>query len=333
MNTMPFPQLVSPEFIVGVDIGGTKIASLVTDSQFRVYGESKVQTNVTTPQATVDSIVHGIGQALQRAGVSLSEVAGIGIGIPGKVNPALGLVELAVNLNWQQQALGAILANVLGVACYLENDTRLAAIGAHHLLGVPTMAYVSLGTGIAAGFILNGQLYRGAHGMAGEIGHIVIDPAGPRCKCGNLGCLEALVSGPAIAEQGRLAVSSGRSQHLGEPITAESVSQAAQAGDKAAQAIIATIGRHLGQALQLIVMAYDIEQIILGGGVAQLGDSLRQAILCEWQRQAALSSLAATLLKPEMIGFLPAGYNAGAWGGLILASQAQTAHQPTRLQA
>lgn len=330
---MSFPQLAPPEFLVSVDIGGTKIASLVTDSQLQVYAESKVPTNIATPQETVESIVNSIDQALQRAGISLSEVAAIGVGVPGRVNSVLGLVELAVNLNWQQQALGDILASRLGVACYLENDTRLAALGAYQLLGVPNMAYVSVGTGIAAGFILNGQLYRGAHGMAGEIGHIVIDPAGPPCKCGNLGCLETFVSGPAIAEQGRLAFRSGRSQKLHEPITAESVCQAAQAGDEAAQAIILSVGRYLGQALQLIVMTYDIEQIILGGGVAQLGESLRQAILHEWERQAALSPLAATLLRPEMIGWLPAGYNAGLWGGIILASQVQTAQRPTRLPA
>src|SRR5205823_13868902 len=130
-----------------------------------------------------------------------------GLGIPGRVQPATGLVESAVNLRWRQLPAGPLLAERLGVPCHLENDARAAALGAYQTgdeRRFQNWAYISVGTGIAAGLILRGQLYRGPNGMAGEIGHTVVLPGGPRCACGLSGCLEAIAAGPAILREARL---------------------------------------------------------------------------------------------------------------------------------
>ena len=309
---------------VGVDVGGSKVAVLVVDAQRRVRGRATMPTDVSGPKRTLASIVGAIRQAIQAANAHEDEIAAIGLGIPGRVNPETGVVQLAVNLNWNELPVGALLESELGAPCFLENDVRAATSGVYHYNGnhtLQSMAYVSIGTGIAAGLIINGALYRGSSGMAGEIGHMVIDPHGPRCQCGAHGCLETFAAGPAIARLGRQAVESGVATLLKDfdPLTAENVYQAARQGDAAAQAIVDKVGSYLGQALQWMVTAYDVERIVLGGGVARAGEAFWQPILRELDRQRQASPLASEMLASEMFHLLPADYDAGIWGAVALA--------------
>jgi glucokinase len=209
----------------------------------------------------------------------------------------------------------------------MENDVRTAALGVYRFdneAGMENLIYVGLGTGVAAGIILNGQLYRGNHEMAGEIGHIIVEPAGPRCKCGQRGCLETLVAGPAIAALGQQAARTQASSLLShEPaISAKTVYQAAQLGDPAALGLTHRVGRYLGRALQSLVMTFDIEQIVLGGGVARAGEAFLQPILQEWARQRQESILAQDMLRDEVLRLADPERNMGAWGAVALAAQA-----------
>jgi glucokinase len=309
---------------VGVDVGGSTITAVVVDTALHARAQLTRATDKSSPRRTIDSIAATVTEALEMAQTPLAQVSAIGMGVPGKVDTATGMVNLAVNLNWDEMPAGSLFSELFGVPCYLENDLRLAALGYYRFFtkqSIQNMAYVSVGTGLAAGLILDGRLHRGSNGMAGEIGHMVIDPDGPVCNCGNRGCLEMYTAGPAYARAGEAAVTQGRLEYLRgkEEVTAVDIFHAAEMGETAAQEIIDSIGATLGRGLQTLIAAYDVDKIILGGGVARAGDIFLQSIRREWQRQAGLSPLAADMLQPEKLECAPAERNAGAWGGVALA--------------
>ncbi len=311
--------------LVGVDAGGTKVAVLVADAQGVALGRATFPTDLSSPENTVAGIATAIRETMAAAGARPDAVVAVGLGTPGRVDPQTGVVRNAVNLKWAAMPVGAMLTEALGMPCFLENDVRVAALGvqAHPAhAGVRDLAYLGIGTGIAAGIILNGRLHRGAHGMAGEIGHMIMDPVGPRCGCGSRGCLEALTAGPAIARLAAQAVAAGAATALraAQPLTAAAVYQAAAAGDAVAQEITGQVGRRLAQALQQLIMAYDVERVVLGGGVARAGDGFLQPILAELARMRADSALAAEMLPAQRFHLLPADYDAGTWGAVSLAS-------------
>jgi glucokinase len=318
------------DLLVGVDVGGTKIAVLVVDGSYNVLSQVMLPTILDSPQATLASITQAVQQGVERAEASLDCVAAVGVGVPGRVDTGTGLVRRAVNLGWEELPVGQLLSAQLGVPCLLENDVTLAALGAQHYMGMSevggasrNMAYVSVGTGIAAGLVLDGRLYRGAHGMAGEIGHMIIAPGGPRCQCGAHGCLEAVAAGPAIARLGEeAALSSGDTLlRLYKPVTAEAVYQAGRDGDAAATAIIQRVSSYIALALQQLIVAYDVECIVFGGGVSREGDTFLRPILAELARLREHSVLTGEMLGPDMICVLPPDYDAGAWGAVLRASE------------
>ncbi|HEX8221264.1 MAG TPA: ROK family protein [Chloroflexia bacterium] len=317
-----------PDLLVGVDVGGTKVAVLVADRQHRVLGQATLPTVLDGAEGTLGGILAAIRQALGAAGARTSDVAAIGLGVPGRVDTESGVVRHAVNLGWHELAVGERITRELGVPCLLENDVRLAAMGTLRYLGgaaPASLVYLSVGTGIAAGVVLDGKIYRGAHGMAGEIGHMVIEPDGPRCACGTRGCLEALAAGPAIARLGEEAATGTWDTLLRNytPVTAEAVYEAAGSGDRGALEITRTAGRYLALAIQQLVMAYDVECILLGGGVSHQGEAFLQPILRELERLRHDSALARELLQPDMVRLLPPEYGAGVWGGVVLADGAR----------
>ena len=186
------------DLLVGVDVGGSKVAVLVVDRALRVRGRHTIATAVGEPDEAADHIAAAIATALDAAGGNLEHVAAVGVGVPGRVDPLSGVVSLAVNLGWHWLPLRDQLEATLGRPCAIENDVRAAASGIldRRLLGdVADFVYLSVGTGISAGVVLDGRLHRGTRGLAGEIGHIVVDAAGPRCPCGLAGCLETIASG------------------------------------------------------------------------------------------------------------------------------------------
>jgi predicted NBD/HSP70 family sugar kinase len=160
--------------------------------------------------------------------------------------------------------------------------------------------------------------------MAGEIGHVIADAAGPRCTCGATGCLEALISGPAIAREAREAVARGEPSRLprGTALTAVDVYRAAADGDELCAAIVREVGRRIAWAIHLVVMTYDVKRVVLGGGVSQAGETFLRPIERELDRLRQSSELARDQLAPEMVVLLPAGADAGAWGAVTIANLA-----------
>lgn len=322
---------------LGVDVGGTKIATLLVDGDNRVWASVQRPTDTATPDHALQSLADAIWETLKQADLPIRLLAGIGIGIPGQVDTQSGIVRHAVNLGWQAVDLRGFINATFGTACVIENDVRAAALGIQRywLAGsIDSILYVSIGTGIAAGMILDGAVYRGSHGMAGEIGHARFGSSTIRCRCGNYGCLEAIVAGPAIANYAHSLLSSfPHSQlHQLDLVTTPAVYAAAEAGDDLALAVAHMVGEQLAQALYTMVLAYDCDHIVLGGGVSRAGSAFFTPIEQALDILRQQSSLAASLLPTGRVKLLDRDFAAGAWGGIaLLDSQALARVAQTQL--
>nr|MBC7244275.1 ROK family protein [Chloroflexota bacterium] len=271
-------------FVVGVDLGGTQIRAVLADEKGTVLKRVSTLTQAHEGAHRVMSrLVDCIGQALQE--VERSQVLGIGVATAGAVNPCTGVIAKAANLpGFENWPLRDMLAQELHVPIYVGNDAKLAALAEHRFgagQGTNFLIYLTISTGIGAGVIEDRRLLLGAHGWATELGHIIVEPNGPRCNCGNIGCLEALASGPAIARHAMQLLQEGESSLLWEMvrdetarITAKEVVEAAQKGDALALQVMQRAAFYLGIGLVSFIHAFDPECIIVGGGVSKAGELL-----------------------------------------------------------
>ena len=322
-------RMMSGDLVVGVDIGGTKTAILVTEPDGTVRARAVAPTAVGASDRAADAIASLVLAALGEAAATPQDVAALGVGVPGRVDRERGHLTLAVNLDWHDLPLGPRLEARLGIPTVVENDVRAAALGLHRrrLFGqAESLALLAIGTGISAGVVLNGQLHRGALGLAGEIGHVIIDRDGPRCACGNTGCFEAVAAGPAIVARTRAGWAARRDGRDPDPTErdlagAEGVFAAHAAGDPIASEVIESAGRAIAWGIHLLALAYDPERIVLGGGVSHAGEPFMAPIRRELERYRAASPLAAEILDPNRVQLLPAGSDAGAWGAVTVARE------------
>jgi glucokinase len=256
-----------------------------------------------------------------------SQLDSISIAAAGAIDIEKGLVTLSPNLpGWRDIPLRDMVGEKYGVNTFLINDASAAALGEHHFgagKGVSNFIMLTVGTGIGGGIIINGKLYSGPSGSAGEIGHMTIDVNGPKCSCGNIGCLERLVSGTAVAEEAIRRLSQGEKSSLTEigggkikSITAEKVSLAAQNGDSLAMEVISKAATYLGIGLVNLVNIFNPEMIIIGGGLAKVGD-----LLLEPARRVVRER--AFQLSARLVRIVPAqlGDDAAVLGAAIFARQ------------
>ena len=311
-------------YVVGVDLGATHIIVLVADLNGQVIARTETDFFVAVgPETGLNQIAETIRLCLQQAGLRLGQVTGVGLGVPGPVDYAQGrVVAPPIMPGWHGVALRESLAEDLGVPIYVDNDANLGALSEHCRgagRGYPNLAYIKVGTGIGCGLVLNGELYRGELGSAGEIGHVTIDENGPPCKCGSYGCLESMAGGPAIALRAQQAIRAGQVTSLSsiqpvESITARDVALAAHAGDRLGQQLYAEAGRHIGVALSSLANLLNPGLIIIGGGVAQAGHVLLDPIR-KTMNQRALQSVAQSSQIVQSI----LGRDASALGAVDLA--------------
>src|SRR5438874_4987780 len=190
------------EFVVGVDIGGTKIYSGVFDPSMECIGTARVSTKAQRgPDAVIERIFRCVQDAVDECDLALGQIKGVGVGAPGAVDTENGRVIFAPNLEWKDVPLKKALEKQLGAPVFLENDCNICTLGVYEteLKRKPKdVVGIFLGTGIGAGLILNGEIYSGFNRTAGEIGHMVLEVSGPKCACGNNGCFEALASRTSI---------------------------------------------------------------------------------------------------------------------------------------
>lgn len=268
----------------GIDLGGTKIGGVLANAAGEIAAEASLATESHAgPAAVLDQIAVMVEQMLQTA---QTPVQAVGIGCPGLVDVQRGITRFFPNLptHWRDVAASEILSKRLKCPVSLLNDVRAATLGElafGHGRSVRSMAFFSLGTGVGGGLVIDGKLRLGPLGAAGELGHQTILPDGPLCGCGNRGCLEALASGPAITAEGVRLMLTGQAPQLHE-ITAgnaalvspRTVAEAARAGDLGAQEVISRATTYLGIGIANIVSCLHPELIVLGGGVAEMGEVL-----------------------------------------------------------
>lgn len=332
---------VRGDLVVGVDIGGTKTAILVSDPAGTVRARRVASTAVGAPDRAASAIAALVEAAIREADATPADVAALGIGVPGRVDPEHGHVTLAVNLDWHDLPLGPRLEAILGIPVVLENDVRAAALGLHRRrqFGAgDSLALLAIGTGIAAGVVLDGRLHRGSHGLAGEIGHVVVDPDGAPCACGNRGCLETVAAGPALVRRtlaGWAARGNGHTPTATEAAPeagAEAVFAAAAIGDPVARDVLEASGRAVAWGIHLLALAYDVERIVIGGGVSHAGEPFMAPVRRELERLRAASPLAAELLQPDLVQLLPPGVDAGAWGAVTIALESLEQTESTLIE-
>ena len=268
----------------GIDLGGTTIGGVLADDQGHVVQQASIATeSYAGPPAVLERIAGLVEQLAAAAG---TRPAAVGIGCPGLVDVAQGVTRFFPNLptQWRDVPAADVLRDKLGCPVSLLNDVRTATLGElvfGHGRDVRTMAFFSLGTGVGGGLVIDGKLRLGPLGAAGELGHQTIVPGGPLCGCGNRGCLEALASGPAITAEAVRLMLAGQAPRLfelveGNPARVEprSIAEAARAGDKGAQEAIDRAAEYLGIGAANVVTCLHPQLIVLGGGVAELGDLL-----------------------------------------------------------
>lgn len=295
---------------IGIDIGGTKTEAVVVGDSGEVLGQLRLQTGFG-PDAVIDTAVAAVAGLADAVGVAPHDFRVIGVGIPGTVDSSAGLVSHAINLGVEKLDLGAELAARLGTRVRVENDVNAAALGAFYALELPasaSMGYLNLGTGLAAGLVLRGELWRGARGAAGEIGHILVDPNGPLDLDGQHGGLEVVASGSGIARQWA----------TGEDNAVSSMLDAADAGDVRAIEIRRRLFDGVASAVRILVLTVDVELVVIGGGIGTLGDRLMAGVGAVLDGWSAQSPFIHSLELASRVTLLPAGTPVAALGAAHL---------------
>ena len=311
MSAAPSTPVPGSGWSVGLDIGGTKVLGVVLDEQAQVRATLRAPTEHGT-DGVVRSATDVVERLCARVGLSPAGLVGVGAGVPGLVDPSSGAVTHAVNLGIDDR--GVLLAPLLsaalgGVPVRVDNDANVAALGAARVLDLHgDVALLALGTGVAAGLLLGGEVRRGARGGAGEIGHLPYDPAGPPCPCGQRGCLELYASGAAI--------DAAWTPRAGRPAAAEVFDAAAQ-GDPAACAVRDRFAAAVAAAVRALVLTCDVEHVVLGGGVAEVGAPLLTAVRGELARQGAASPFLRSLGIADRVLLVPPGVPVAPLGAAL----------------
>ncbi|MFC2072759.1 ROK family protein [Chloroflexota bacterium] len=284
--------------ILGIDLGGTKILTAVANAQGKILSRDHSITPAKEgQQAVVKLILKSVERALTQAHIAAANLTAIGVGAPGLSNPETGILFTSPNLpGWKDVPLRDIIEKGLGKKTFLINDANAAAIGELHYgagKGASHFIYITVSTGIGGGIIIDGRLYTGSTGTAGELGHMVIDDGGPPCSCGNRGCWETLASGTALAREARHRINEGAVTSILkyvdgsiEKVNAEAIHEAAQAGDKLASELIARTACYLGVGLANLINIFNPEVIVIGGGLSNIGDMLLKPAFKEAGRRA-----------------------------------------------
>jgi glucokinase len=304
---------------IGVDMGGSKLLAGAVDSGLSVHHRAQRSFTRHDVSYLFDTVVDAVEETRADAG---GDVAAVGFGIPSLIDQRTGTAVVAINLPLENVMFADVMAERLDLPVFVDNDANLAALAEHRAgaaRGYNEAVVLTIGTGIGGGLIVRGELYRGAIGSAGELGHVVIDLNGPPCgpNCPNHGCVEAMASGTALAREAlrvareRPRSGLGRALAEGRELAGPLVTELAHDGDEAAIETIATIGRYLGVAITSFVNAFNPEVVVVGGGVMGAGELLLGPVRAE---------VAARALPPsrDIVEIVPAAF--GVEAGMIGAA-------------
>jgi len=290
-------------YSIGVDLGGTNLRIAAVDEQARLLEKVTLGTRVSLGR---DHVINDMCDAIRRLAAqyqSAASLAGIGIGVPGIIDMRTGMLRESPNLpGWADYPVRSEIETRLGTRVFLENDANAAALGEKWLGAArdfDDMAMLTLGTGVGGGLVLGGRIWHGMTGMAGEFGHITVEPEGVRCGCGNRGCLEQYASASAVVRMAREAIATGEAAALSRggssdpEFSAKVVYNLAVQGDEQARKIFRQVGRTLGIALAGLVNALNLPIYVIGGGVCSAWDAFAPTIFEELRQRSMVYAATA----------------------------------------
>jgi glucokinase len=323
-----------PDFSIGVDLGGTnlRIAAVTSDGQLL----EKVTLGTKTALGP-NHVITEMCDAIQRLSAQYRQSGkflGVGLGIPGIIDLQTGMLRKSANLpGFEEYPVRDEIERRLAAPVVLENDANVAALGEQWLgaaRGVPNMAVVTLGTGIGGGIVLEGKIWHGMNGMAGEFGHVTLEPSGHPCGCGNHGCAEQYASASALMRMAREAIASGAAPSLAQAASsdpefgAKSVYNLALQGDEHARQIFRTFGRYLGILLAGLINVLNLDMFVLGGGVSSAWDAYAPTMFNELRAR----SLVYAATAPDEPSDNSVGTKKPLWGQPPSAVQAEQSSAP-----
>lgn len=306
---------------IGIDLGGTNIAAGVVDESQHIVAEVSLPTGASRgPEAVAADICRAAELAMEKAGVTADHCASIGIGSPGTCDSAAGVVVRAYNLGWFNVPVCDMVTARLGLPCRLSNDANCAALAetvAGAAVGCRNMILVTLGTGVGGGIVSNGKLLEGVGGTGAEVGHTILVLDGEQCTCGRKGCWEAYGSATALIRQGKRAAQVHPESALaafGGKLTGKDVFDAAEAGDKAAQAVVAQYCVYVAAGITDLVNILGPEMVLIGGGISRQGERLLAPI----REYVAANCFGGHDRTPPVIRAAKLGNEAGIIGAAAL---------------
>lgn len=298
---------------IGVDVGGTGIQIGVVNKEFKIIQESSIPTRTDLPfEEQLRQISDCIITTVQKSGFSVNDIESVGIGIPGIASAKTGEVIKCTNMGWFHMPFREVFTRFLDKPVHIDNDANVAALAesvAGVSAGTSSSVFITIGTGIGSGIIMNGKIWSGAHHIGGELGHVIFDLGGVKCTCGNNGCLERYCSATALIRIAREAVSEHpdsliiRSVNMNpDKIEAKTVFDAARAGDSLAIKVYQQFIDNLAQAIGSVVNLLDPEVIVLGGGVSKAGDFLLDPLTKEYKKYVLFDDQPLPALKLAVLG-------------------------------
>lgn len=308
------------KYVIGIDLGGTKISTALSDLNGEIVSQTTVPTKAEEGEIPVlNRIINSVSSVIEDSSADLSEIKAIGIGSPGPLDAEKGVIIYTPNLPFKDFNLVEPLKKKFNLPVFLDNDANVATIGEYMFgagKGAKDVVFFTISTGVGGGAILNGKIYRGHTSNALEIGHMTIEQNGPRCNCGNLGCVEALASGTAIAKRAKEALESKAETSLRnyEKVTSAEVFEEAKKGDPIAKDIISSALNYLGIAVANAVTIFDPEVIIMGGGVTKAGDIVFDTVRKVVDKRCFKSMASSVKIVPAGLG-----QDAGVIGAVALA--------------
>ncbi|AKN33870.1 glucokinase [Clostridium carboxidivorans P7] len=313
-------MLLKSKYVIGIDLGGTKISGAIADFNGDIISKYIIPTNSHEGEKVVlERITTVIEKVIEESKVDKDKILAIGIGSPGPLDAKKGIILTTPNLPFKNFNIVKPLEDKFNIPVHLDNDANAAAIGEYVFgagQGTNNMVFITVSTGIGGGAILNGKIYRGNTCNALEIGHTTIEKDGPKCNCGNYGCAEALASGTAIGRSAKEAVERGEKTSLSsyEKITAYEVFKEAEKGDAAAQKVRDKALNYLGICVANVIASFDPEMVIIGGGVSKGGNIVFQKVKEVVSKRCFKAMSENTKIVPAALGT-----DAGVIGAVALA--------------
>ena len=298
---------------IGIDVGGTTAKAGVVDEGGNILYKASCPTGIERSFEDIAAdMVALCRRVVHESGHAMADIAAVGVGIPGQQDPRTGLVALCNNLDWRNVPLMERLCDGLGLPVFVDNDANVAALaesvfGASR--GVPSSILVTLGTGVGGGIVFNGKVLSGAHGVGGEIGHMIVVVDGEPCNCGHRGCWEKYASATAIIRMGSALMKKKPDCALARQmegdasrLNAKAVLDLAKAGDGDCMEIFSTYVKYLCIGLSNLIDIFDPDMVVLGGGVAYAGDFLLDAVRASLRDYLYLPELSTTQVELARLG-------------------------------